>query len=756
MGIRTTISSHDFIHVGLNRGQAIRNDIDETTPDDAPATKESPFLAYLNRGAAAARSTNCRDKSQGTFAEGGPTFTIDEVMQCSFSQFYRKFRFASAGAGKKGKKTVHRVMSPTIAVVRPRMPRAWGLPTSSKRVDYCRVQLQMHKPFQGQEDYDNYLQQYYGDVVEAYKVFTQSVEAPACCRDDIRPVVYEEEGDLIDEDGSTPHGSFAIYAANYGQQDSAPPTLQHESVDWKVRNEADYSDEQIADAPKWQAELKKTAIRPPVQQVNIAALNDAQAFAYRIVEAHHAQWQRSTACKPLRLAICGTAGSGKTFLIRALKQLLGDKAAVTAPTGVAADNIGGATYHSLLPIPITHPDRPDVKLAEGGARLGQMKLDLQPIQYLIIDEMSMVGRRSLGQIDELLQQAKGNNKLFGNVNVILVGDHGQLPPVNDKRSFSWTDVKYTDRRQKSLFGTRKPNPPLWGERGLDAYESFFENVVFLDRIMRVADGRQQQLDEEQYHFARAHLEREQKVALSERTTRSTSAQAFAGFAARQQAGELNDEDLAIAQQHHQLLDHFRELQLRARSGDLTDQDYEWMKLHMNLDERRGDLDLGSASMYRLVTTRAKRDEINTAELRRCIEAGQPAITIKAHTNTKHAAQADEDDFGGLRRSLQICVGARVMVTHNLCVAHGLVNGTLGIVHDVIVSPKDGEAVAVLLTVKRRTAQQEGYSGPCFLRGELAADDPATEVVVAISRYTINRHERSVTHTRKQFPIMPAW
>jgi hypothetical protein len=120
-----------------------------------------------------------------------------------------------------------------------------------------------------------------------------------------------------------------------------------------------------------------------------------------------------------------------------------------------------------------------------------------------------------------------------------------------------------------------------------------------------------------------------------------------------------------------------------------------------------------------------RDEINGQELRYQIEQNKAdAIRIKPQLST--GARADM--FGEtLGQMLHLCIGARVMVTHNLCVALGLVNGTRGIVHDIIVRGPDQVPTAVLLKVQRRTATQDGYSGPCFLRGELANDDPATEV-----------------------------
>jgi hypothetical protein len=126
----------------------------------------------------------------------------------------------------------------------------------------------------------------------------------------------------------------------------------------------------------------------------------------------------------------------------------------------------------------------------------------------------------------------------------------------------------------------------------------------------------------------------------------------------------------------------------------------------------------------LVITRERRDEINGRELRYQIEQKKAdAIRIKARLSSG----ANPEMFDTLSRTLHLSLGARVMVTHNLCVAHGLVNGTRGIVHDIIVRGPDQLPVAVLVKVQRRTATQDGYSGPCFLSGELDADDPAVEV-----------------------------
>ncbi len=64
---------------------------------------------------------------------------------------------------------------------------------------------------------------------------------------------------------------------------------------------------------------------------------------------------------------------------------------MSAPTGVAAFNIYGHTLHSLLDL----PTKGEFKDLEGN-RLQQLQLRLTGVKYLIIDEMSTVGRKLFG------------------------------------------------------------------------------------------------------------------------------------------------------------------------------------------------------------------------------------------------------------------------------------------------------------------------------------------------------------------------
>ena len=132
--------------------------------------------------------------------------------------------------------------------------------------------------------------------------------------------------------------------------------------------------------------------------------------------------------KPLHMIVSGTAGTGKSFLIGCLKRLLKGKVMVLAPTGVAAFNVNGCTLHSALRL----PTKGEIKSLEGDA-LRQLQESLAEVEYIIIDEMSMVGRKMFGQVDQRLRQAfpRCGDKVLGGRSCLLFGDFGQLPPVMD-------------------------------------------------------------------------------------------------------------------------------------------------------------------------------------------------------------------------------------------------------------------------------------------------------------------------------------
>lgn len=123
------------------------------------------------------------------------------------------------------------------------------------------------------------------------------------------------------------------------------------------------------------------------------------------------------------LFVTGQAGTGKSTFIRYLREVIGLDAPVIAPTGVAALNVCGQTIHSFFRIPPALTDPDDLK------PLRNRRL-FQQLNYLIIDEISMVRADLMDLIDISLRKNTGReNELFGGVQLILVGDMFQLPPV---------------------------------------------------------------------------------------------------------------------------------------------------------------------------------------------------------------------------------------------------------------------------------------------------------------------------------------
>ncbi len=138
--------------------------------------------------------------------------------------------------------------------------------------------------------------------------------------------------------------------------------------------------------------------------------------------------------------LTGKAGTGKTTFLRKLLQETTKKTAVVAPTGVAAINAGGSTIHSLfgLPtrafLPTSSPCDPNVANNIGMLRehfhYPKAKRDLfQALELLVIDEISMVRADILDAIDHSLRFSRNSSQPFGGVQLLMIGDLYQLPPV---------------------------------------------------------------------------------------------------------------------------------------------------------------------------------------------------------------------------------------------------------------------------------------------------------------------------------------
>ncbi len=127
------------------------------------------------------------------------------------------------------------------------------------------------------------------------------------------------------------------------------------------------------------------------------------------------------------ILVTGRAGTGKTTLIQYLRNRPGGEfQAVVAPTGVAAMNAGAQTIHSFFHFPSVLLDR---KNLPEGRRFGTL---YQRMKRLVIDEISMVRADLLDAIDARLKEIRKTSAPFGGVQIVMVGDFLQLPPVVDE------------------------------------------------------------------------------------------------------------------------------------------------------------------------------------------------------------------------------------------------------------------------------------------------------------------------------------
>ncbi len=131
------------------------------------------------------------------------------------------------------------------------------------------------------------------------------------------------------------------------------------------------------------------------------------------------------------LFLTGKAGTGKTTFLKYIRENTWKNVVVAAPTGVAAINAGGVTLHSLFQLPL-QPYLPN-GLANSDTkffRMNKTKINLlRSIDLLIIDEVSMLRSDLLDAIDNTLRRYRRNNRPFGNVQILYIGDLFQLPPV---------------------------------------------------------------------------------------------------------------------------------------------------------------------------------------------------------------------------------------------------------------------------------------------------------------------------------------
>ena len=145
--------------------------------------------------------------------------------------------------------------------------------------------------------------------------------------------------------------------------------------------------------------------------------------------------------------LTGEPGSGKTHTINEFVQWLrscGIEPSVTAATGIAATHVAGMTLHSWSGIGIAeHLSRADVDRIASKEHVARR---IAKAKVLIVEEISMLSATTFEMADKICREVRRENKPFGGLTVILVGDFFQLPPVSRRREvqFAYTSHVWRD------------------------------------------------------------------------------------------------------------------------------------------------------------------------------------------------------------------------------------------------------------------------------------------------------------------------
>ncbi|OAQ71916.2 ATP-dependent DNA helicase PIF1 [Pochonia chlamydosporia 170] len=343
-------------------------------------------------------------------------------------------------------------------------PRYRPVEASTQFHDFCRVKLMMTHPHRSPEELLAVGGQWFEAFVAAYQYCRQRHHFH---EDDHYGEVGTSELQAEDDEFEQEVHDEPIAEEDWHELARMLPDrpLEEEDIDVLGRRDIDvnydwtphvgrYDNEDILRGNYWKRRKAQSSFPLDVEHQPLEArdsLNPEQRLVYDTVMDHFLTQDRSQ----LLLHVDGGGGTGKSYLINLLSAHLqaatgggGTPVWRAAPTGVAGNQISGTTLHSLLHLPINKDFRPLSAIDKA-----QLQKKLKDIQYLIIDEKSMLGLCQLSWIDDRLREAfpHRNEEFFGGLNILLVVDFFQLPPVLQKPLYYDKEVQGVEIKGRNAY-----------------------------------------------------------------------------------------------------------------------------------------------------------------------------------------------------------------------------------------------------------------------------------------------------------------
>ena len=227
-------------------------------------------------------------------------------------------------------------------------------------------------------------------------------------------------------------------------------------------------------------------------EYNSSSLYDDQLFVYHEVMKKIHEFitcEDFNNFKPLRCTVNGPAGTGKTVLVQtivsALRKMFGrnDVVKVIAPTGTAACNVGGETFHHMAELQVTKRDY--VRGSMKGKKRKRLVQRFAHLLCLIADERSLVTSQVLGTTEQVISETIFGGGHLSHLSwgglpvVILVGDDYQLQGTEEGGV-------------KSLSATS--NRGAMTANGRRVFKECSETVFKLNQVRRISDDKQEDKD----------------------------------------------------------------------------------------------------------------------------------------------------------------------------------------------------------------------------------------------------------------------
>jgi ATP-dependent exoDNAse (exonuclease V) alpha subunit len=204
---------------------------------------------------------------------------------------------------------------------------------------------------------------------------------------------------------------------------------------FKIKADPNENDVKIIDRSYLQKSFKakSAAAQKTIDEtIQEFTLNSEQERAFRIV-ANHSVEPKS---EQLKMYLGGMGGTGKSQVIKALSIFLekrneSHRFVILGPTGSSAALLNGSTYHSFLGLGFGNNKKNEA------VNIAQVKMKLEGVNYIFIDEVSMLTCHDMYKISAQLAKALNAFDLpFGGMSIIFAGDFAQLPPVGGSSLFN--------------------------------------------------------------------------------------------------------------------------------------------------------------------------------------------------------------------------------------------------------------------------------------------------------------------------------